>query len=284
MSDNSKIEWTDSTWNPVAKQQELTALEMIDRGATFFVSHSGGKDSQAMYLRLLDIVPHDQLVVVHADLGEVEWDGVQDHVKSTVSHRLHVVRAGKTFFEMVRSRAKNRPEVPSWPSPSTRQCTSDLKRGPIYKFIRNHMAATGSSLAVNCTGIRAEESSARSKQPEWTRNNALSVAGRIVYEWKPIHKWTTAEVFAHIEAHGQKPFWAYAAGNKRLSCVFCIMGCDNDLRHGAKQRPELYEKYLAIEEETGWSMFHKHSLRDRVERIVDDNKQPTLFDMMEARG
>ena len=55
--------------------------ELIEAGAIFYCSHSGGKDSQAMYAILRERIPHAQLVVIHADLGRVEWDGVQDHIR-----------------------------------------------------------------------------------------------------------------------------------------------------------------------------------------------------------
>lgn len=238
--------------------------QLIRRGAVFYISHSGGKDSQAMYIFLSKAVPHNQIVVVHADLGEIEWDGVQGHIKQTISHPLNVVAAGKTFFDMVLRRTKTRPDVPCWPSSATRQCTSDLKRAPIQKFIRNDMKQRGATLAVNCTGLRAEESPGRKKKPTLSMNGALSKAGREVWDFLPIHKLSTDEVFQVIRAEDQKPFWAYKR-NKRLSCVFCIMGCENDLRHGAEQRPELYQKYLKIERETGWTMFNGKSLRERVE-------------------
>lgn len=138
--------------------------DLVQSGAIFYVSHSGGKDSQAMYLRLVKCIPASQIVVVHADLGEIEWDGVQDHIRSTIHHNLNVVRAGKTFFEMVEHRARTRPDVPAWPSSATRQCTSDLKRDPIHKFIRSDMQARNVSIGVNCTGIRAEESPSRAKK------------------------------------------------------------------------------------------------------------------------
>lgn len=238
--------------------------ELVGRGARFYVSHSGGKDSQAMYALLREVIPHDQITVIHADLGEIEWDGVQSHIADTTIHQINVVKAVKTFFDMVRTRYEKRPDVPCWPSPQHRQCTSDLKRGPIYKFIRNDLKARGETLAVNCTGIRAEESSGRAKQDTFKLNNALSKAGREVYELKPIHKLTTYQVFEAIREAGQEPFWAYAAGNTRLSCVFCIMGCSGDLKNGAKQRPELYEQYVQLERETGWTMFHKESLEEKV--------------------
>jgi 3'-phosphoadenosine 5'-phosphosulfate sulfotransferase (PAPS reductase)/FAD synthetase len=235
--------------------------KLIDRGAIFYVSHSAGKDSQAMYLLLSQIVPHRQLCVVHADLGEIEWIGVQEHIQATIHHPLNVVSAQKTFFDMVRHRAKIRPDVPSWPSSATRQCTSDLKRGPIYKFIRADIKARGALLALNCTGIRAAESTARKKKNPFQPNKMLSKAGREIYDYMPIHHFSDSQVFACIASFQQKPFWAYRR-NKRLSCVFCIMGCQNDLQHGAEQRPDLYQKYLDLEKETGWTMFNGMSLAE----------------------
>ncbi|WP_299076177.1 phosphoadenosine phosphosulfate reductase family protein [uncultured Paraglaciecola sp.] len=239
----------------------------VEDGAIFYVSHSGGKDSQAMYSMLIDIVPHDRIVVVHADLGEVEWTGVQGHIKTTVSHDLNVVRASKTLLSMVESRFATRPEVPSWPSAAHRQCTSDLKRGPIEKFIRNDMKSKGATLAVNCMGLRAEESSSRAKKIKWALNKTLSRAGRTVHNWLPIHDWSIDQVWSQISKAGQEPFWAYKT-NERLSCVFCIMGSDNDLIHGAKENPELAQKYIDLERRTGYSMFHKRSLESVVGKYI----------------
>ena len=229
-----------------------------------------------MYARLQKLVPVDQIVVVHADLGKVEWKGVQNHIRDNITHELNVVSARKSFFDMVRHRAQTRQDVPAWPSSATRQCTSDLKRGPIQVFIRNDLKRRGNTLAVNCIGMRAEESSFRSKMQPFRINKQLSVAGRQVYDWMPIHDLTTEQVFAAIRAAGQKPFWAYRQ-NKRLSCVFCIMGCDNDLRHGARQNPELYQEYLALERDTGWTMFNGKSLRERVEGITSLDAQQSKY-------
>ena len=247
----------------ITKAQEIA--DLAASGAVFYVSHSGGKDSQAMYAVISRVVPTGQIVVVHADLGDVEWPGVQDHIRANITHQLNVVRAGKTFFDMVERRAKTRPDVPAFPSSATRQCTSDLKRGPIHKFIRNDMKARGKTLALNCMGLRAAESPGRAKRHPLVCNQLLTVAGRIVYEYLPIHDFSDADVFTAIRDAGQEPFWAYTAGNKRLSCVFCIMGCDSDLRNGAKHRQDLYQRYLDLETRTGWTMFNGKSLKQRVE-------------------
>ena len=207
---------------PLANIKE--AEDFVRAGGVFYISHSGGKDSQAMYAEVLSVIPKHQIKVVHADLGEIEWIGVQNHIRSNTVHSLNVVRAKKTLFDMVRHRSNTRPDVPSWPSSGQRQCTSDLKRGPIYKFIRNDMKASGHKLGVNCIGLRAEESSARAKKASWKQNAVLSRAGRSVFEWLPIHHYTERQVYDAISHAEQEPFWAYQEGNNRLSCVFCIMG------------------------------------------------------------
>lgn len=223
--------------------------DLIKQGAIFYVSHSGGKDSQAMYVEICKVVPHEQIVVVHADLGRVEWSGVQGHIRNTVHHVLNVVRAGKELLEMVKARGM-------WPSAAYRQCTSDLKRGPIFLFIRHDMKRRGATIAVNCMGIRAQESTARSKKNPFSFNKMQSCKGRDVWDWLPLFHHTTEEVFQIIADAEQKPFWAYEK-NERLSCVFCIMGSLNDLRHGAEQNPELYREYVELEKEIGHTIFTK---------------------------
>ena len=127
--------------------------QLIDRGALFVINHSGGKDSQAMTIKLRKIVPAERILVIHADLPEADWPGTWDHVVNTCDGlEIQQVVAVKTFFDMVRHRQM-------WPSPKYRQCTSDLKRGPIEKSIRHHIKENNlDGLVVNCMGIRAEES------------------------------------------------------------------------------------------------------------------------------
>jgi 3'-phosphoadenosine 5'-phosphosulfate sulfotransferase (PAPS reductase)/FAD synthetase len=231
--------------------------DLITRGALFVANHSGGKDSQAMLIRLLEIVPRGQLLVVHASLGEAEWEGALELAQKQAAGAglpFIVARAGKSFLDMVERRFAAGPDVPSFPSAQHRQCTSDLKRGPIEREVRRYMKACGLALVVSCTGVRAQESAQRAKVQVLARNMRNSAAGREWYDWAPVHSMTTIEVFAAIAAAGQEPHPAYAAGNERLSCVFCIMGSRNDLRQGAKARPELFARYVELERRTGYTM------------------------------
>ncbi|HEV7298720.1 MAG TPA: phosphoadenosine phosphosulfate reductase family protein [Tepidisphaeraceae bacterium] len=236
-----------------------TIREMIDGGALFVLNDSGGKDSQAMRLALRDIVPAEQKVVIHASLGDVEWPGALEHARAGAEREgmpFMVATAVKTFFQMVEHRFTVRPgpNSPCWPSAANRQCTSDLKRGPIEREIRRLLAARGLSRVVTCMGIRAQESPKRAKIQPLRRSERNSVAGRDWWEWLPIHDMSRNEVFASIKAAGEQPHWAYAAGNERLSCMFCIMGSRNDLANAARHNPQLFARYVEVEERTGYTM------------------------------
>lgn len=199
-------------------------------------NHSGGKDSQAMYLRIRNLVPKNRLVVIHAHLPEVEWEGTEEFIRATIDHELFVCQARKTFFEMVEHRKQ-------FPSPTNRQCTSDLKRNPIVKAIRQICNDRGFNKVLNCMGLRAQESSGRAKKKVFRVNENESNSKRTFYEWLPIHKMTTDGVFSLIKSKGQQPFWVYAAGMSRKSCVFCIMASESDHCVAASLRPALLDKY-----------------------------------------
>jgi len=265
---------------------KATLKAAISQGAVFYCSHSGGKDSTAMYWYLRRIgVPHDQIVVVHAHLGRIEHQGVIEHIKATIDHELHIVHAvdrdgnDKDLLSMVRARHRKDPTRPPWPSSSIRYCTSDLKRGPIEKFIRQDMKARGVLQAVNCVGLRAAESPARAKRNPWTENTRLSKAGRQVADWLPIHH-VTDQMLRTWRGYPDHPKLhpIYQEGNERMSCAFCIFGCSGDLRNAARLYPELLQEYLDIEAETGFTMFHNESLADRIgPQAPTDPQQQELF-------
>jgi 3'-phosphoadenosine 5'-phosphosulfate sulfotransferase (PAPS reductase)/FAD synthetase len=227
----------------LAHMPEVAAL--IARGALFAINHSAGKDSQAMSIRLAQIIPANQLLVVHADLGEVEWAGNLQHIEATVGGApVIVAKARRGLLQMVQERGM-------WPSPQQRQCTSDLKRGPIERELRRYLRAHPEfgGLVVNCMGLRAEESPKRAKQSTFRLNKGNSVAGREWYDWLPIHAMPLREVWATIAGAGQEAHPAYALGMSRLSCVFCIMASVPDLVIAARANPQLYRRYVGIEKQ-----------------------------------
>jgi DNA sulfur modification protein DndC len=261
---------------------EIAAL--VSRGAIFYVGHSGGKDSQAMYAAIKRVVPADQVRVIHADLGDIEHAAVKDHIRATIDHDLMIAEAfyidgNKTdLFGMIRKRrasldAKGKFDAPAFPSSAARFCTSDLKTGPIWREIRRD----GHDLVVNCVGIRAEESKARAKKiaarGSLMVNKKNTNAKREAFDWWPISDWLIDEVWTEIKEAGQEPHAAYAGGNERLSCVFCIFGSVNDLRNGAAARPDLLEKFTNLEIEVRGSMFHGATLAERIGIEVNPHQE-----------
>ena len=207
-----------------------------------------------MFIELVEIVPHEQLVVIHAHLPGVEWEGTRQHIHNTIGQIRYIeVVAVKTFFEMVDHRQK-------WPAPAYRQCTSDLKRGPIEKAIRHDLKALGKKLAVNCMGLRAEESKGRAKRKPFKLHKPLSKAGRTVYNLLPIHKLLEYTVFETIRRSGQEPHWAYSVGMTRLSCCFCIMASRHDLTVAARENPLLYRQYVLKERELKFTVKQNKTL------------------------
>lgn len=225
-----------------------TIKELIAGGALFVINSSGGKDSQCMTIQLSKIIPLRQLVIIHSHLPEVEWQGVKEHIENTrCGIQVYYTQARKTFFEMVEHRKM-------FPSPSHRQCTSDLKRGPIQKFINNYAKQMGFRTVVNCMGLRADESPNRAKKETFRFRADLSTKNRIQYEWLPIHHFKLTQVWETIKDAGQTPHLAYSLGMSRLSCAFCIMASKEDLRISAKHNPELAQRYIETETRIGFTM------------------------------
>lgn len=252
--------------------------ELVARDALFVVNHSGGKDSQAMYLFIRKHVPANQTIIVHANLGAVEWAGAIEHIKATTNGEpLLVCESRRDLLQMIEERGM-------FPSPSNRQCTSDLKRGPIERTIRGAMkdrmmANPGHHIIVNCMGMRAEESPGRAKLDTLKLSERNSKAGREWYDWLPIHGMTKAEVLGEIRAAGQQPHPVYALGMSRFSCVFCIMSSEEDLKTAARlatehpellNDPHLYRKYVGLEKSTGQVMMmpSKYKGRRTIEEIT----------------
>ena len=155
----------------MSQETQLPPDDLIRRtrgDVAFVVNFSGGKDSLRMLGRVRELYPNHPIFVVMADTGfeHVRPISAEDWSRKQVARYelpLTVVRnPNKTYLQMVEWRGM-------FPSSTTRQCTSDLKRGPIEKFVR----ALSQKVIVNCTGIRSEESSQRSKQISWKANSRL---------------------------------------------------------------------------------------------------------------
>lgn len=235
----------------MAIPQEVLEAEVI------YVSHSGGKDSQAMLARIKKLGLLDKVVLIHSDLGKMEWEPMH-HWISSISFGLevNVVKAEMDFFQMARKYGR-------LPSGRHQFCTDFLKITPIAAFIHAHMTKNGYTRAINATGIRAEESTRRAKKADKMSVDFVAMSemtqpkkhpGQVIKDWLPIFDLTVEQVKALIASVGQAPHKLYSMGFSRLSCVFCINGKVAEHALAAKMRPELFQEVVALEKELGKSM------------------------------
>lgn len=259
------------------------------------VNSSAGKDSQAS----LDVVVEHaraanalaKIVVVHADLGDAEWDGVPELAAEHAAHyglRFELARRTasdghtETILERVATRGM-------WPDAARRWCTSDHKRGPIRKIMTSLVAELRDNGTVvdrpvrllNVMGLRAAESTARARRVPYTANQAASNGRRHVDEWYPIHHYTVADVWARIAAAGTRPHAAYAAGMSRLSCRFCVLSSRADLICSARLNPALADQYAAVEAAVGHTFRADLSMADIITDTRHGNAQLALLDLAE---
>ena len=234
------------------------------------INSSGGKDSQTMLRYVattacMQGVSLGKLVVVHADLGRVEWQGTRELAERQAKHyglRFEVEKRPQgDLLDHVNARGK-------WPSSTTRYCTSDHKRAQVQKVItrlhREYTARTGQKdfYVLNCMGLRAEESPARAKKANFQPATLGTTQKRLVDTWLPIHDWTEDEVWADIKASGVEHHPAYDLGMPRLSCVFCIFAPRPALILAGHHNPELLQLYVETEQRINQTFRVNLSLAD----------------------
>lgn len=222
------------------------------------VNSSAGKDSQAMLDYVVEQAKDqqvlDRVVVVHCDLGRVEWKGTRQLAEEHARHygvRFEVVsRPQGDLLTHVEQRGM-------WPSPQQRYCTSDHKRGQVDKLftkLTRELPNGRRCRILNCMGIRGQESPERAKRaPFVERDERASNGKRLVSQWLPIFNWTVEQVWDRIRTAGTRPHYAYALGMPRLSCCFCIYAPKPALVLAGKHNPELLQEYVDVERKIGHS-------------------------------
>lgn len=249
--------------------------------AIWFYSTSGGKDSDAGAVRLLELVKDpNRIVFVHANLGVVEHPGIMDHIKKYIpkESEFYVVKnENKDFIDMVLLRGLQ--------SSQFRQCTSDLKVSQIDKIIKRVCRERGVKTCFNVTGLRSQESVPRSRRSPLILNKRLTTKSRTCFDFMPVfHVREWAEegsnelgVFDIIAQAGRQPFHIYGVksidgkavrvkeGNSRTSCRYCILANKQDLTNAANWYGSVatsgehtdYEMMIALEEVVNHTMFFK---------------------------
>lgn len=240
---------------------------------------SGGKDSDAAALATvayLDRVGHTgPRVLIHADLGRVEWRSSLPQCQRLAEYlglELIVVRRERGDL-MDRWLQRWRDNVARyaalecvkvimpWSSASMRFCTSELKVAIIWRELARRFAG---QTILSVTGIRREESAGRAKAPVSKLKGKLTGAHRGTqgFDWHPIIDWSLSDVLDLHETSGFPLHEAYTRyGNTRVSCAFCILASRPDLLASSTcaDNHDIYREMVDLEiastfsfQDSGW--------------------------------
>jgi len=263
--------------------------ELLSANCPVAIGVSGGKDSQAAALatfRHLDSIGHSgPRILVHADLGSVEWkdslricEELADYLKCDL---VVVRRKAGGLMERWESRwlsSQTRYEllstvtlVPCWSTPAMRFCTSEQKTHVIMADLKRRFPG---QKIVNVTGVRREESATRARMAV-----ADSDANGQVWTWRPIIDLTVDEVFAMIDASGLHPHPAYRVfGMTRVSCRWCIMSSMPDMIAATKQEEghDLYRKMVTLEIDSSFAFQGARWLGDIAPHLLTPEMRDAL--------
>jgi 3'-phosphoadenosine 5'-phosphosulfate sulfotransferase (PAPS reductase)/FAD synthetase len=249
----------------IASTPEVDAL--LKAGAPVAIGVSGGKDSCALAFALkahIGGLEHSgPRLLIHSDLGRTEWkDSLPtcERLANATGMELVVVRrqAGDMLARWL-TRWSNNVErylnlscvklILPWSTPSMRFCTSELKVDVICGYLTRRFPG---KTILSASGIRADESVQRRHAPiAKAQPKLLRISrGTTGLDWHPILGWCVEDVWAICREQGFALHEAYTRyGSSRVSCCFCILGSQRDLRAaaGCEDNQELYRLMVDLE-------------------------------------
>jgi 3'-phosphoadenosine 5'-phosphosulfate sulfotransferase (PAPS reductase)/FAD synthetase len=263
----------------------------------YIVAFSGGKDSTACFLHLLDLgIPKEKIELWHHDVdGEgslFDWPITKAYCRSFAElFNVPIYFSWKEGgFEREMNR-ENTATAPIWfetpygldkaggngplntrlkfPQVSAdlkvRWCSAYLKIDVCATAIRNQERFNDIKTVV-ISGERGEESAARAKykihEPDRSDNRGGKRIDRHVDRWRPIKDWKESQVWEIIEKYKVVAHPCYYLGFSRCSCLHCIFGNKNQFASSKKIDPKGFEKLINYEEKFGITIKRNESLKE----------------------
>jgi 3'-phosphoadenosine 5'-phosphosulfate sulfotransferase (PAPS reductase)/FAD synthetase len=209
-------------------------------GLQVVASVSGGKDSTALILALRDAEIPARYVFADTGWEADETYGYLDLLRERLGITIDVV--GVPGGMMARARY-----LAGFPGRMQRWCTRELKIEPLREHHDRIIEETGIE-TVSAMGVRADESAARAKMPEWEDEptGPRSWGG---FVWRPLITWSVADVIGIHVRHGVPMNPLYHEGFDRVGCFPCIFENKEGLRRMAELRPGRIAELRAAEAE-----------------------------------
>lgn len=247
------------------------------------VGFSGGIDSQAATLWVLNRFPKEDVILLNSDAGGNEHPMTTEFIKS-YSIAVHpVVMLTPTFADictnesssMDRSLENGRklavkknldPDALAtfcdlaklkgrWPASQSQFCTSKLKLYPTMRWIRANVFAND---YIRYSGIRRSESDRRSNTPYSERDDWFECE-----IFHPIFDWEKQMCFDYVASHGQAINPLYKLGFNRVGCAPCVNSGRADIRNWAKRFPAMIDKVRSWETDSKRTFFAPMVPRER---------------------
>lgn len=277
---------------PISITAEIKAL--LDMNAPIGIGCSGGKDSGAVAIRLVEYLKEvgytGEVVLIHSDLGCIEWTESLpqcERLARRLGLELIVTRRAAGDLMM---RWEQRWDncltrytdlscikvIPCWSTPSMRFCTSELKTAQICSTLRKRFPGQD---IISVTGIRHDESANRAKMSCSQVQPKLSTKDLTGFNWNPIITWKTPEVYTYLEEKNEPLHEAYTVfGLSRVSCCYCIMSSGPDLLAAAncEETHEVYRRIVQLEINSTFAFQGSRWLGDVAPHLLSTEMQQQL--------
>lgn len=212
------------------ESEVVSFLKETDR--PILLSVSGGKDSTALALYLLDLgIPFTPLF---CDTGW-EHELTYEYIRGPLSRKI-----GEVQFLRNESLVTSNPEEYGmvarilkynlFPSGRIKWCTNELKLMSYRAYCVN-LFLKERKLPISLTGVRGEESARRSSFGYVEEQDEAT-------QIRPILKWSEDDVVEIHRKHGFPPNPLYLKGLSRVGCFPCIYTNKADLKKVADLAPE----------------------------------------------
>ena len=250
----------------------------MNQKPTYYVaSFSGGKDSTAMVLRMIELgYKIDEVVFCDTTM---EYPAMIRHVEKV---KQVVEGAGIKFttlapdhdfeYYLTEAEVPNRRKdseylgVPGygWPSHKIRWCTKHLKLEPIKKYFQD---LRGAYDVIQYIGIAADEGYRLEREHNKNPNHLHPLV-----EWN----WTEADAMAYCRAHGYDWEGLYDIF-ARVSCWCCPLQHYDELRKLRKHFPDLWQRLIELDAKQWQTYVHGY-------RVPEFELRFALEDALIAEG
>lgn len=264
-------------------------LESYDK---YIVSFSGGKDSTACLLFLLDNgIPKEKIELWHQEIDGrgpslFDWEVTPDYCRKLGEAFgvpvLFQYKEGGFLREMLRENSltapisyeeaggsistiggqKGKPSTrrkfpQASPDLKTRWCSAYLKIDVCATALRHDSRFIGKRTLV-LSGERGQESKQRASYAIFEPDRADLRNGRKtmrhIDRMRPVRDWDETKIWDILERYRIRPHPCYSMGFGRCSCKFCIFGNCNQFASAACISRTDADKLIAFEKEFGYTL------------------------------